>query len=172
MTLSFPPHQENRLKEILYGIPTTQKLIFVVKWHRVLGELCYMDIALPDAWVLFGHIQEALHHVEGKMVVLTKGFHQALTDFQCPSEDLNKLPTRLYELVLIQPTMDGYHDASGYMCGGAVPPGPTLAPRTSQPYPSAAATSLDPTGAHPIVWGEHFTVDVIEHLVSWGNPEG
>ena len=40
-----------------------------------------MDIALSGARVLFSHMQEALCHVEVKRVVLTRGVHQALTDF-------------------------------------------------------------------------------------------
>ena len=42
-----------------------------------------MTIALPGSRGLFIHMQEALHHVDGKRVTLTRGFHQALMDFQC-----------------------------------------------------------------------------------------
>ena len=54
----------------------------------------------------------------------------------------------------LQPTLDGYHDASGYMCGGSVLPGPTVVLRTPQMQPRSAATSPEPVGAHPIVWWE------------------
>ena len=40
-----------------------------------------MAIALPGSRGLFSHIQEALCHVEGKMMDLTKGVHQALEEF-------------------------------------------------------------------------------------------
>ena len=66
MTFPFPPHQENRFKEILDVIPTNQKRIGVDKWHRVIGYLWSIDIALTGAWGLFIHMQEALCHVEGK----------------------------------------------------------------------------------------------------------
>ena len=82
-----------------------------------------------------------------------------------------KRPTRLYELLPLHNMLDGYHGASGYMCGGEVLPGPTAVPQTPQLHPDNAATSLDPTGAHPIVWREHFPADITAQMVSWGNPE-
>ena len=78
MTMSLPPHQDNGFKEILDEIPTNQKRIGVDKRHQVLGELSSMAIALPGARVLFIHMQEALLHVEGKRVALSRGVHQAL----------------------------------------------------------------------------------------------
>ena len=75
------PHQENHLKEILDGIPTSQKRIGVEKWHRVIGGLCSMTIALPGAWGLFSPIQEALRHMEGERVSLTREIYQYLAYF-------------------------------------------------------------------------------------------
>ena len=111
-----------------------------------------MSIALPGARGLFIHMQEALRQVEGKIVSLTRGVHQALADFGCLSEDLSKFPTRLYELVPLHSMMDGYHKTYVYMCGGAVLLGPTAVPRTPEPQPNAAATSPEPAGLHPILW--------------------
>ena len=110
--------------------------------------------------------------MEGKRVALTRVVHQALADFRSLTEDLSKLPTRLYDLVLIQTMVDSYHDASGYMCIGAVLLVPMEMPRTPQLNPSAAATSLETVGTHSIVWRELFFVNVIARLVIWGNPEG
>ena len=76
-----------------------------------------MAIALTGAQGLFSHMQEALCHVEGERVALTRDVHQSLADFWWLAEYLSKLPTRLYDLVPLQPIPDGYHDASGYMCG-------------------------------------------------------
>ena len=56
----------------------------------------------------------------------------------------------MYEIVPLQTTLDGYNYASVYMYGGAVILGPTEVPRTPQPQPSAAATSPEFAGAHPI----------------------
>ena len=93
MTLSFPPHWENRFNDILSVIPTSQKRIGVYKWHRLLGYLRSMAIALPGDRGLFSHMQEALRHMEGKRVELIRGVHQTLVDFQWLVEELSKLHT-------------------------------------------------------------------------------
>ena len=68
--------------------------------------------------------------------------------------------------------MYGYHGASGHMCGEEVLPGPTVAPRTPQQYPSTMSTSLEPAGAQPIIRRAHFTAYITSQLVSCGNREG
>ena len=90
ITLSLPPHRQNCSKEILEGIPCIQKFIGVEKWHRVIGEICAMVISLPGNRGLFSHTQEALHHVDRKLVAITRGIHQALTDFQLVYDDLSR----------------------------------------------------------------------------------
>ena len=47
-----------------------------------------------------------------------------------------------------------------------------MVPCIPQLQPSAAATSPEPAGTHPIVWRAHFSPDITAHLISWGNPEG
>ena len=142
------------------------------KWHRILGELRSMALDLPGARGLFSQMQEALCHVKGKRVTLSPGVHDALDDFKWLAEDVAKRPTRMYELVPLRPTVDGYHDVSGYMCGGVVLPRPTDTPRTLPPQHSTAWPSSNPTGAHPIVWRMPFPKDIVETLVSWTNPQG
>ena len=78
----------------------------------------------------------------------------------------------MYELVRLRPTVDGYHNASRYMCGGVVLPGQTSTPRELPPQPSTARPSPKPTGAHPIVWRMRLPKDIVESLVSWKNPQG
>ena len=115
MIFSLHPHQENYFKDILAGIPTTLKRIVIDKWHWVLGEICSMAIVLPSAWGLLSHTKEALFHMEGKRVTLTKGFHQTITEFCFLAKDLGRRPTVLYDPMPLQPTLNGYHDTSGYM---------------------------------------------------------
>ena len=170
--LSLPPHQENRFKDILDVIPTRQKRIGADKWHQGLEELLPMDIDLTGAWGLFSHIKDPLRHVEGKQVTPTKGVHQAHAEFLWLTEDLGRHPTRLYELVPLHSTLDGYPDASGYMCGGSVLLGPTAVPWIPQPHPSAATTSLESAGSHPIVRRSYFTAKITARLVFCSNQEG
>ena len=110
-----------------------------------------MTLSLPGSRGLFSQIQEALCHVKGKRVTLSTGVHKALSDFKWLAEDVANRPTRMYELVPLLPTVDGDHDAYGNMCGGVVLPGPTAIPQELPPQPSAARTSPNPKGAHPIV---------------------
>ena len=120
MTISLTPHRVAWLKEIVSSIPITQHSVGVDKWHRVLGKLRSMALALPGARRLFSQIQEALFHVKGKRVTLSTGVHEALEDLKWLAEDVAKRPTQVYELVALRPPMDSYHHASGYMCGGVV----------------------------------------------------
>ena len=122
MTIALPPNHVARLKEIVHSIPRTQQRVGVGKWHRILGELSSMALALPRARGLFSQMQEALCHVKGKRVTLSPGVHEALYYFKWLADDVSKRPTRMYELVPLRPTVDSYHDASGYMCGGVVLP--------------------------------------------------
>ena len=172
MAITLPTHRVTRLKAIFSAIPRSQRRIGVDKWHRVLGELRSITLAFPGARGLFRQIQEALCHVKSKRVTLSKGVHEALTDFHWLSEDVANLPTRIYELVPLRPTMDGYHDASSYMCGSVVLPEPTAIPRILPPQPNAARSPPNPNGAHPIVWRMPFPKYILNALVSWTNPQG
>ena len=131
-----------------------------------------MALALPGSRGLFSQMQEALFRVKGKRVTLFTGVHEALEDFKWLDEDVSNCPTRMYELVPLRPTADGYHDASGYMCGGVVLLGPTAIPRELPPHPSAVRPSPNPKGSHPIVWRMPFPNDILDSLVSWTNPQG
>ena len=130
-----------------------------------------MAISLTGVWDIFSHMKEYLCHIEGERVALNRGIHKVLADFPCLEEDLSKLHKRLYEIVPLQTMLDGYHDASGYMCGGAVLTGPREVSLTPQAQPSAASTPLESVVAHPIVCRAHFTADITANIVSWGNPE-
>ena len=132
MTISLPPHHADRFWDILAEIPATQNRISVDKWHRCLGELRSMLLTLPGSHGFFSQMQEDLRHVNGKRVTLTWGVHEALADFQWLAEDMASCPTRLFELVPLTPTLDGYHDSSGRMFGGVVLPGPSAVPRVLQ----------------------------------------
>ena len=79
-----------------------------------------MSLALSGSRGLFSHMQEALRHVNGKRVTLTRGVHEALADFKWLAKDMASRPTRLFESVPLTPTLDGYHNSSGRMCGGVV----------------------------------------------------
>ena len=107
MTITLPAHRVAQLEAIVSALPCSQCRIGVDKWHRVLGELHSMALALPGARVMFRQIQETLCHFKGKRVMLSKGIHETLADFRWLAEDIANLPMCIYELVLLRPTVDG-----------------------------------------------------------------
>ena len=110
-----------------------------------------MALALPGAIGMFSQMKETLCHVKVKMVTLSKGIHEALADFHWLIEDVYKRRTRIYKLVPLRPTMDGYHDASSYMCDGVVLPVTTAIPWVLPPQPSVVRPSPNATMDHPVV---------------------
>ena len=72
----------------------------------------------------------------------------------------------------INPIVEGYHDASGYMCGGVVLPVLDMVPRVIQSQPRSALASRDPTFTNLIIWRSHLHVDMVRYMVSWGKPRG
>ena len=88
MTIQLPPHRVERLWEILNSIPRRQKRTSVKKWHKVLGELRSMAIALPGSRSMFGRLQNALKLDGTSRIALNKGVHQALEDFRWIAKDL------------------------------------------------------------------------------------
>jgi hypothetical protein len=60
LTLRLPPHRINRLAELLDSIPRSQHRTSVKKWHKVLGELRSMALALPGSRNIFSTMQNAL----------------------------------------------------------------------------------------------------------------
>ena len=163
MTIKLPKHREERLGEILSEIPRTQKQIAVRKWHKVLGELRSMSLALPGSRNLFSHMQEALTAKIGTRVSLKKGVHQALDDFRWLLNDITTRPTRIAEVVPLNPSAIGYHDASGMGAGGVWFGGPSIKPRH--------AKHQVPRN-NPIVWRIEWPKHIKEALITEENPLG
>jgi hypothetical protein len=113
MTIQLPEHGVAPLLEILDSIPPTQTQTSVKKWHKILGELCSMSLALPGAHNIFSSMQNALSNKSGSCVNLNKGVHHALEDFWWMHDNIASHPTRNAELVALDPVAEGHHDASG-----------------------------------------------------------
>ena len=98
-------------------------------WHRILGELRSMSLALPGARGLFSLLQEAFrHHTQGRLP-LSPALHDVLDDMREFYTMLRARPTRLYELVPLTPTLWGTHDAAGHGAGGVWFPSTYATPR-------------------------------------------
>ena len=160
MTIQLPQHRIDRLWEIINSIPRHQKRTSVKKWHKVLGELRSMSIALPGSRTLFGRLQNALSLKSKSRVTLDKGVHQALDDFRWIATDLIARPTRIQEVIPLPPIAEGDHDASGSGAGGIWFPSDMDVPRGSW-LPGV-----------PVVWRVQWPEWVLDSLVSSDNPEG
>jgi len=57
MNIHLPQHRQERLAEILTSILPTQKRIGIKKWHKILGEIRSMSIALPGSRYRWGGSQ-------------------------------------------------------------------------------------------------------------------
>jgi hypothetical protein len=137
MTLELPPRRQQRLSALLDSIHPSQKRLSLNSWHRLLGELRSVSIALPGARGLFSAMQAAIRtHASGRLRLmqaairthasgrlrLDKGFHDAIKDFWWLSDSMCDRPTCLLELVPTQPALLGAHDASGGGAGGRMVP--------------------------------------------------
>ena len=162
-TITLPEHRVLRLKEILDSIPPTQHRTTIDKWHRILGELRSMSIALPGARGLFSRLQHALSSSKKHRIRLSKGVHDDLHDFRLLHQSIATRPTRIAELVPLTPSIYGPHDASGLGAGGAIFPDGTLHPRF------AAGNNSHST---PIVWRWKFPAAIIKELITSDNPNG
>ena len=160
MTIHLPPHRIERLAEILASIPVTQKRTSIRKWHKVLGELRSMSLALPGSRHLFSHMQHALSTKLKSRVALHKGVHHALDDFRWMLNDIANRPTRIAELVPLLASAEGHHDASGLGAGGVWFPSEHLVPREGF------------TSVNPLVWRLQWPQFIIDRLVTASNPTG
>ena len=160
MTIHLPSHRVERLAEILASVPVTQKRTSVKKWHQLLGELRSMSLALPGSRNIFSTMQNALTLSSGSRVALNKGVHDALNDFRWMHANITSRPTRIAELVPLDPVAEGHHDASGTGAGGIWFPGPSLVPREGfQPL-------------QPLLWRYEWPDFIKKRLVSSDNPSG
>jgi len=168
MLLYLPPHRLERLNEILNSIPPTRKRVPLRDWHKILGELRSMSVALPGSRGLFSLLQEAFRHKDKhSRIRLSPAVHSVLDDFRWLARALAERPTRLQELVPLPPTLVGAHDASGYQAGGVWLPNPEAVPR-----PCRATTGPAASPPPPIVWRMDFPKATVSELVTWKNPKG
>ena len=99
----------------------------------------------------------------GTCLNLKKGIHQALDDFRWLLRDINSWPTRMAEVVPLNPSAIGYHDASGIDARGVWFEGPALSPwHMINNKPSI----------NPIVWRCKWPQHIKDALITETNPFG
>lgn len=156
-TINLPPRRAKRLAEILADYPTGKRHVAASKWHKMLGELRSMVLAVPGLWGLFSPLQEALRPLENgqprQRIKLSREVHDFLADIRWIVSNLNHRPTRLREIIPTDLAVIGASDACPQGIGGIffVPKGDS--------YES-------------YLWREPFPTEVAQDIVSFTNPRG
>lgn len=158
-TIQLPPNRVQRLHQILASIAPRQRFVAIKDWHKVLGELRSMAIAIPGARGLFSVLQEAFRHNDTNdnrpRLRLTNAVHDFLDDFRLLAKDVANRPTRIAELVPdVYPATLGACDAAGQGMGGV------------HFVPDKDGTII------PILWRQRFPPWISNRLVSFSNPDG
>jgi hypothetical protein len=165
MTISLTPRRSARLTALLADIPPNQRRMSIKKWHRILGELRSMSIALPGSRGLFSLLQDAFRADAGpSRIRLSPNLHQILADFATIHHQLHTRPTRLAELIPLQPTVHGAHDASKAGAGGVLLPTPHATPRHSLHW------DITSTIPPPVVWRVRFPEHIQRQLATSHRP--
>ena len=152
-TIELTPRRLQRLKDILDDLPRSKKRIAVKEWHKIVGELRSMSLAVPGLRGLFSLMQEAFRSEHRKRIRLTAGLHDFLDDIRHLVADLTHRPTRYRELVPTDPVVIGASDAAGPGMGGVFfhkQGGQTKAYLWRKPFPDSVQRNLvsyeNPTG--------------------------
>jgi hypothetical protein len=149
-TIELPPRRRARLHSILAELPRTQRRTSGKKWHKVMGELRSMELAVPGLRGMFSLLQEAFRHAAGGRIPLTDEVHDALDDIRHLATDLTERPTHLREIIPQAPTITGACDAAKAGMGGV----------------------LFGTAAGPVLWRAPFPADIRAAVVATDNPSG
>jgi len=117
MTVHLTERRRQRLQDILDALPRTRSRVSAKQWHKVMGELRSMSLAIPGSRGLFGALQLAFKSGKHRLR-LTKVMHDFLDDFRWLVQNLALAPTRVYSLFPTSPIVIGATDASGIGMGG------------------------------------------------------
>ena len=158
MVIRLTPRRLAHLREILDDLPRSRKRVSVTTWHKVMGELRSMALALPGSRGLFSALQFRFK-ADKKRIRLTTLVHDFLDDFRWIVANLAARPTRIYEVIPTEPLIIGATDASGWGMGGVF----------FWPTPNSTEDAPD---YEAYVRRSPFSEDIRKRLVSWTNPHG
>ena len=150
-TIELPEHRRLRFLEIT-GTLLERHRVSIKEWHKALGELRSMILAVPGGRGFFSTLQMGFKQSDKHRIRINKPMHDAISDLHHLALDIGARPTRLGEVVPDLPVAIGTADASGSGMGGTwLSPDPSF---------------------HPLVWRAKFPTEVQLDLVSTANPQG
>ena len=158
MTIQLTTRRRLRLKEILSDLPRTRQRVSVKTWHKVLGELRSMALAIPGSRGLFSALQFRFK-ADKTRIRLTRMVHDFLDDFRWLFQNLDQRPTRIYEVVPTEPQIVGATDASGLGMGGIF-------------FVPTSTSTEDKPDYESYLWRVPFPDDIRACLVTFENPNG
>ena len=146
-TLELPPHRLDRLYAILDELRPPWKRMAISQWHKLLGELRSMSLAIPGSTGLFSVLQDTLKRGDKYRVRLNRHVYNCASDFRALADSLGTRPTHFRELVPLSPSDIDACDACRLGMGGVwfdalTPSSPPLVWRT--PFPTLSAPPLSP----------------------------
>jgi hypothetical protein len=148
-TLELPPHRYARLCMIFDDLRGARR-ISLKAWHKVLGELRSMVLAIPGGRGLFSILQTGIRHSDRHRICLDRHVRAQLDDFEALAWDLHTRPTCLAELVPDSPSGIGAVDAALPGMGGV--------------------WFID--RSPPLLWRARFPPSIQARLVTDRNPHG
>ena len=162
-TIHLPQHRQDKLLSLLRTM-VSRKRVSIKEWHKLLGELRSMSLALPGSSGCFSLLQTLLQP-DKKRLKITEAVRHQLLDFLWLAESVSERPTHLAEVVPTPPSYLGTVDAAKEGMGGVwFPP---LRPKPLEiQYPRKHQLQ------GPILWRARFPKQVQDLLVSQDNPRG
>ena len=94
-TVQLPVRRQQRLLELLAECPRTRRRASAQNWHKLLGELRSMALAIPGLVGAFSILQDAL----ATRVKLTSAVHDQIADMRWLAKSLVARPTRIAEIM-------------------------------------------------------------------------
>ena len=150
-TIELPEHRRLRFLEITQNLKDRHR-VSVKDWHKALGELRSMILAVPGGRGFFSTLQTGFKQSDKHRIRINQPMADAISDLHHLALDLGSRPTRLGEVVPDLPVAIGAADASGAGMGGVW-------------------LSADPM-YQPTVWRATFPPIIQADLVSTANPHG
>ena len=150
-TIELPEHRRLRFLSILENLQGRHR-VSLKDWHKALGELRSMILAIPGGRGFFSTLQTGFTQSDKTRIRINQPMHDAIDDLHHLALDIGNRPTRFGEVVPDPPVAIGTADASGIGMGGTW-------------------LSHDPA-FNPLVWRARFPPHIQAALVSTSNPHG
>jgi hypothetical protein len=151
--IALAPHRYERLLAIFDDLRDRTR-VGLKQWHKVLGELRSMVLAIPGGRGLFSLLQTGFKFKDKNRIRITPAIRAQLQDFEHLARDLGSRPTKLSEIAPDTPAALGACDAAGPGMGGVW----------------LAATTQSTLS--PLLWRAPFPSEIQARLVSDKNPRG